>query len=255
MDRWSWPAADENCTSRSLYLAVWVILFFFLNLIGSLGVEYGFVTKGIEIDGKHREYWLYIPPSYDPEQEWPMIVFLHGLLQWGNGNVLALGSGIGPAIQQHPDLYQCLVLFPQVCFPQQWRGQEGLIGAEIEKTIQEYSVDTNRICLTGLSTGGITTWMYGADRVDFFAALVPVSGYGRLEDAEALAQVPIWAFNGSRDCLVDPSRPRALVEAVRAAGGTVHYTEYPDLTHFNTWDRAYNDPEVIDWMLTQSRAN
>ena len=45
---------------------------------------------------------------------------------------------------------------------------------------------------------------------------------------------------------------RAMVEAVNAAGGKARLTEYRGVGH-NSWDRAYNDPALIDWMLAQSR--
>ena len=41
-----------------------------------------------------------------------------------------------------------------------------------------------------------------------------------------------------------------MVEALRAAGGKAEATEYRGVGH-NSWDRAYNDPALIDWMLAQ----
>lgn len=49
---------------------------------------------------------------------------------------------------------------------------------------------------------------------------------------------------------VDESR--TMVEAVRKAGGTVGYTEYPDLDH-NSWDATYSDPEAVKWLLSQKK--
>jgi hypothetical protein len=43
-----------------------------------------------------------------------------------------------------------------------------------------------------------------------------------------------------------------MVEALRAAGGTARLTEYRDVPH-NSWDRAYSDPRLIEWMLAQAR--
>lgn len=260
MDCWSWAEADQRSSSGILYLAIWVILFFFLNLTGGLtdtgelGGESGFLSKTVVVDGRQRPYWVYVPPTYDPDQEWPLIVFLAGLIQWGNPSVLPIGAGIGPALLQNPDLYQCIVAIPQVPFPATWWGNDDLIEAVIEDTRQRYSIDGDRVILTGLSSGGNATLQFGADHVDLFAALVPIGTEGNTDEAETLAQLPIWVFHGSLDTMNAPSKVQAMVDAIRAAGGNVLYTEYPDLTHFNTWDRAYNDPEVIEWMLSQSRA-
>jgi hypothetical protein len=36
------------------------------------------------------------------------------------------------------------------------------------------------------------------------------------------------------------------------SGGRAKLTEYRSVGH-NSWDRAYNDPALIAWMLSQSR--
>ena len=43
-----------------------------------------------------------------------------------------------------------------------------------------------------------------------------------------------------------------MAQALRDAGGNARQTEYRDVGH-NSWDRAYNDPALIDWMLAQAR--
>jgi predicted peptidase len=53
--------------------------------------------------------------------------------------------------------------------------------------------------------------------------------------------------------VIPVQRSREMVEAVRAAGGNVKYTEFPGVGH-NSWDAAYGDAEVIAWMLAQRQA-
>ena len=43
---------------------------------------------------------------------------------------------------------------------------------------------------------------------------------------------------------------RKMVEALRAAGGDVKYTEYPGVGH-NSRDKAYAEPELFPWLLQQ----
>jgi hypothetical protein len=40
-----------------------------------------------------------------------------------------------------------------------------------------------------------------------------------------------------------------MVEAIRAAGGDVIYTEYPAVGH-NSWDKAYAEPDFMAWLLS-----
>ena len=60
----------------------------------------------------------------------------------------------------------------------------------------------------------------------------------------------LWAFHGGADWLVSPRESRRLVEVLRRAGGDVRYTEYEDLGH-NSWDRAYADPKLWEWLAAQ----
>ncbi len=43
-----------------------------------------------------------------------------------------------------------------------------------------------------------------------------------------------------------------MVLAIRDAHGTAKHSEYREVGH-NSWDRAYNDARLIDWMLSQAR--
>ena len=117
---------------------------------------------------------------------------------------------------------------------------------------KEYSIDPQRIYLTGLSMGGYGTWDLLARKPDLFAAGVPVCGGGDESTAEQIANIPIWVFHGDLDSAVPVSRSRTMVEALKKAGGHPKYSEYPGVEH-NSWDKAYADPELMKWLFAQKR--
>jgi predicted peptidase len=43
-----------------------------------------------------------------------------------------------------------------------------------------------------------------------------------------------------------------MVAAIKAVGGNVRYTEYPE-AHHNIWKRTYDNPELYQWLLAQRR--
>jgi predicted peptidase len=43
------------------------------------------------------------------------------------------------------------------------------------------------------------------------------------------------------------------VAALRACGGNVLLTLYPDAAHAETWERAYADDELWAWLFEQER--
>jgi predicted peptidase len=46
---------------------------------------------------------------------------------------------------------------------------------------------------------------------------------------------------------------REMVAALKAAGGIVRYTEYPNGQH-DVWTIAFADPELFEWLFAQNRS-
>ena len=212
-------------------------------------VETGFIHKSIPIDGRSYPYVVYVPQDYSAQSTWPVFLFLHGKGERGSDGLAQTRVGIGPAIREHPERFPCIVVMPQ-CDPEyMWDGpMEALALAALDRTLAEYAADDAHVVLTGLSMGGRGTWTIGARHADRFCALVPICGWGEPETADALAHMPIWAWHGDADPVVPVDNTRKMADAIRAAGGTVRYTELPGVTH-NSWDAAYGSPELIAWML------
>jgi predicted peptidase len=76
---------------------------------------------------------------------------------------------------------------------------------------------------------------------------VPVTERGK-----KFAKFPLWIFHGDADKVISVEVSRKVVKALRDAGGTPKYTEYPGVGH-NSWDSAYRDSKLIEWLFAQSR--
>jgi len=121
----------------------------------------------------------------------------------------------------------------------------------------KYRVDSSRIYLTGLSLGGYATWAWALRHPEMFAAIVPVAGLSEDKDLDpcVLRDMPIWAFHGDQDDVVDPQQGFAIVKKVDACKGSVRpkMTIYPQMTH-GSWEPAYDDPAMWRWLLEQRRS-
>jgi len=212
----------------------------------------GFIDKTMTVGGKQLAYNVYVPRGYDASKKWPLIVFLHGRGERGSDGLLQTDVGIGHAIRKDPERFPCIVAMPQCPGDGGWLERHDVIDETIARSLAEFNIDKKRIYLTGLSMGGYGTWSYGAAHPETFAALIPICGGGQTTDAPALAKVPIRVFHGGADSVVNPSASRAMVEAVKKAGGDIEYTEYPGVNH-NSWDNAYGDPEVIKWLFNKTK--
>ncbi len=121
-----------------------------------------------------------------------------------------------------------------------------------------YAVDSNRIYLTGLSMGGFGTWRLALRYPERFAAIVPIAG-GYITESDAIPEnicdlkdVPIWAFHGAQDTVVLPRQSEIMVNALQGCDGHVRFTPYTGAEHEGSWQLAYADPELYEWLLQQT---
>lgn len=205
------------------------------------------------------QYLLHLPPGYgdDPQQRWPMILFLHGSGQRGTDVEQVKKHGMPKLVEQQPD-FPAIVVSPQCPPESNWIWQLEALDALFDEITTSYAVDLDRVYLTGLSMGGFGTWHYAARHPERFAAVVPICGGGDWyagfpEKACVLKHVPLWVFHGADDEVVLPSESQELVDALQACGGNVRFTLYPGVGH-NSWDLAYAEPDLLPWLFAQARS-
>jgi len=196
------------------------------------------------------KYLLYLPTAYESDKKlWPLILFLHGAGESGDDLAKVKTHGPPKLIESKKRDFPCIVVSPQ----SSGRGWNvDTLTALLDDLAANYRVDKDRVYLTGLSMGGYGTWSLAAAHPQRFAAIVPICGGGNPADAARLKNLPIWVFHGAKDATVPPERSESMVKALKAAGGNVKFTVYPDAGH-DSWTAAYNDPELYRWLFAQKR--
>lgn len=249
-----------------------ITLFLSLAHVVPAAAETGFLARTVDVDGISYRYQVFVPAQWSPDAEWPVIFFLHGAGERGDDGIRQLDEGLPEILREKPD-FPAVVVMPQ-CRRQTWWGDPAMetqAFAALEASIEEFNGDRSRLYLTGLSLGGYGTWAFGYKYPKKFAALVPVCGGVTsrrrfsvpdwhptarapadpyTETARGIGNVPVWAFHGDQDQRVPVEESRKLTEALKSLGGIVRYTEYPGVPH-NSWDRAYAEPDLIPWLLSQ----
>ncbi len=213
----------------------------------------GFHLRTLKTDQGERRYTVYVPEGYDGTRTFPAVLFLHGAGERGDDGITPAQVGLGPAILTRPGGIPAVVVFPQA--RQTWSADsaDGIAALKaLDEVIRDYKVDPKRVILTGLSMGGRGSWDIGTAHPERFAAVVPICGPGDPETADRLKGLPIWTFCGDADRDETVLNLRTMVETLRRAGNSARLTEYRGVGH-NSWDRAYNGSELIEWMLAQSR--
>jgi predicted peptidase len=217
----------------------------------------------LEVEGSNGQparlnYLLFLPKDYglDPQQRWPLILFLHGLGERGSDPEILKKYGIPKVVEQQPD-FPFIVVSPQ-CSPTRcseyvgWHNEIDALIALLDEIVTSYAVDTEHLYLTGLSMGGFGAWELGIAYPEQFAAIVPIAGGGNPQQVCALKDVPVWAFHGAKDNVVPPSESERMVKVLKECGGNIQFTLYPDAEH-DSWTQTYDNPELYKWLLQQTR--
>jgi predicted peptidase len=230
--------------------------------------ETGFLDRTVTVDGESHSYQVFVPRNYTGNEQWPVILFLHGAGERGSDGLKQTQVGLGRAIRLQPENWPAIAIFPQVPADESWLGGSAQTAmAALEATMDEFSVDQSRQYLTGLSLGGNGTWYLGYQHTERFAALLAVCGFVALRADRAfvpdadnpyaalardLAGTPVWIVHGDADVVVPVEESRRMASELRSLGADVHYTELPGVNH-NSWDAAYSDPEIISWLFAQAK--
>ena len=219
------------------------------------------VFRTVRAEGGTRRYAAWLPPGFDPAKRWPAIVFLHGSGECGVDGEKPVHIGLGPALLAHPERWSFVAIFPQKPREdEEWEEHETLVYAVLKDAERAFAIDGGRVGLAGVSQGGHGAWMIGARHPERWRCLVAVCGYGRARTvAPRIVRLPVWAFHGLRDDLVDPADTRHIIAELKsaklAAGldtASARMTLYPEANH-NSWDAAFAEPELSGWLQTQLR--
>ncbi|TDL83034.1 prolyl oligopeptidase family serine peptidase [Peribacillus frigoritolerans] len=210
------------------------------------------ITKVIDVN---LSYLLKLPPGYEDETgEVPLVLFLHGAGERGTDPELVKTIGL-PEVVEKGD-FPFIFLAPQCPIStarrSNWIMELDGVAALLTEVIKTHRVDMKRIYLTGMSMGAYGAFKLASRMPDLFAALAPICGGGCPEKAERLKDIPTWIFHGERDDVIPIRESLDMVNAIKAAGGNVKFTSYPEAGH-DSWTAAYNDPEFYEWLLKQTK--
>ena len=199
-----------------------------------------------------RTYKLYVPSGYCG-QALPLVVMLHGCTQ--SPDDFAAGTRMNALAEEHT----CLVAYPaqaasanaSKCWnwfnpghQQRGQGEPSLIAGITRQIMRDYSVDSWRVYVAGLSAGAAAAVIMGIAYPDLYAAIGAHSGlaWGAANDLHS-------AFAVMR---------QGEAVAVRRSSGASDGREYrwivPTIVFHGDQDKTVH-PRNADQIIAQSRAN
>ncbi|MBR6807459.1 MAG: S-layer homology domain-containing protein [Clostridia bacterium] len=199
-------------------------------------------------DGSVIKYRFFVPFDYSPDKKYPVLLSLHGmgenLVDESKGSTSTLLCMRNMFNLENTPVTEAIIICPQ--------GAQSSLAVElVEHIASNYSTDPDRYYLMGLSMGGAGTWSTIQEYPDYFAAAMPICGYGSIKDPTVLVNVPLYVVHGVDDTTVGVGSSRMLVEAIREAGSKVIHYEEPEGYGHSSWHYATKKIEIVKWMFDQ----
>lgn len=195
-------------------------------------------------------YGLYVPNSYSPDKAHGLVVCLHGAGFTGDSYLERWQTRLG-------DGY--ILACPTISMGNWWtRTAEELALATIRTVEVRYRIDPDRVFLTGMSNGGIGTYLIGAHHATRFAAVVPMAaGLDEvlLPFLENFRQTPLYIIHGKQDQVMPVRLSRSIDEALTELGYAHIYREHNHM-HPHAGGHIFPReelPDLVAWLGKQHR--
>lgn len=167
-------------------------------------------------DGKTLSYWVQLPPEYDPNRKYPTVISLHGersspeqQLNWWCGPWVEKTNAKGQKVRER---YGQATRFGYVVVAPRWT-EPGLaydfsatscaaVLYTMRDALRRFSIDTDRIYLSGFLAGGDAAWDLALAHPDLWAGVAPICGSATFLTEKLKrngAFVPLYAVGGELD--------------------------------------------------------
>ena len=169
--------------------------------------------KTMESGGVERTYRVHLPPSYDGEEEVPLVVAIH--FGGGNSRILERLSKLSEYADQagfavaYPEGYRTAWGGPDLVTPSVRDGVDdaAFISALIDRIAGDYQIDARRVYVAGMCNGSLLAQVVGYELADKVAAVAlytafMTEGFRNAYPDPPPRPMPILQINGTADTFI-----------------------------------------------------
>ncbi len=215
------------------------------------------IQVAAEKDGSETAYWVALPYEYHPDHSYPLIVALHSEAGTPQQELQGFWGGTeerGGQSQRHG----YIVIAPEYVGKAETKGYEYNAGAHqivinsIRDARRRFSVDSDRVFLSGHGMGGDAAWDMGLAHPHIFAGVIPING---AIDRHAKyymdngRQLPLYPVNGELDHDLMTRNGAPLMHMMQQRFDLV-YVEYTGAGPDTFFSEIHS---LFDWMGRQRR--
>ncbi|MBI9050337.1 MAG: prolyl oligopeptidase family serine peptidase [Anaerolineaceae bacterium] len=270
-----------------------------INMVRDDFQQLEFIDPGSELMVKYN---LFLPKKYDENRSYPLVMFIHDAGVLSTDTRVTLTQGMGGfiwATSAEQAKHECFVLAPQysnrIVNDDSEATQDVDVTVDLVKTLaRQYSIDKNRMYLTGQSMGCMASIEMLTKYPNMFAAALLVAGQWNATKMSVLTNENMWIIVSEGDRKAFPGM-NASMAALQKAGakisraiwngqasvkefasavntmiaegnnikysvlakGTVVPEDQPDdglNNHIHTWPITYAIEGLRDWLFAQEKA-
>jgi len=233
-----------------------LIIFLLAILLTSCESPSSATSKGSTIQGEGRvvvngvtlKYFYSMPSKSAQQENMPFVLALHyggPLTGWTIGKEFLDGL-VKPALKS----LDAMIISPNCPTSQGWTVPATVTAllALVDSVAASYSIDENRMLVTGFSMGGLGTWHLAANQANAFSAAIPVAATPSTADAQNLGTIPVYVIIGEQDEFFSPQEMEAFIVDFESQGKNVELHVIDGLTHYNV--AGYINPlsKTIPWI-------
>jgi hypothetical protein len=209
-----------------------------------------FPDERVDVRGRAYHLALSVPLTYQPTKGYGLVVCLHGTGFTGEAYLERWQARLGGEY-----VLACPTVPMGAWFT---RGAEELVLATIRSVQRRYHIDPDRIFLTGMSNGGIGTWVIGMHQAPLFAGLAPMaSGLDNvlMPFLANLRSTPVYIIHGLKDEVMPVELSRSITQELTRLGYAFVYREH-DREHPMVGGHYFPKEELselVNWFNAQRR--
>jgi poly(3-hydroxybutyrate) depolymerase len=180
-------------------------------------------TCTTQVAGQERTYLVLAPKLYNPCKPTPLVVDAHGVTETAREEAgidsfcsappfptgcYPKGTGSGMRIMANHEGF--IVVHPQG-LNNAWGASDADFMAQIVTEVKKVAnIDTTKVYMTGISNGGMLTYVTGCKYSDIFTAIIPHAGAETYGACTSLKKpMPLMAWVTETDALVNYTQSRA----------------------------------------------
>ncbi len=238
--------------------------------------------------GQILPYNIYLPEDYNPEEKYPLVLFIHDAGVASSDVTQTLYQGNGATSWAEPEAqarHKCIVVapeYPVITVDDNWNYSHHLDATiALLKDLQtRYSIDSTRIYTTGQSMGCMSSIVMMLKEPDLFAGALLVAGKWNPELMQPLAKQNIWIISCEGDQSSNTLQSETVelwrkqgnivteatwnmtlpseelskeADKMRTKGNHLLFTHLTGGNHRATWFVAYGIEGVQDWLFEQHK--